>query len=426
MVDKRLFLYDLAVVAIMKNEGPYVKEWLDYHLLAGVDHFYIYDNDSPDNQKEILQPYIDAGIVTYTFYPGQRRLLEAYNDAVKNFKFQCRYMAFVDGDEFIFPKSKPTITEVVDEILAGKQNVAGLSINWIMFGSNGLETADYSRGVLDRFTRRNSGVDRQVKAVTNPRKINFLQVAHFAYFFEGFYSINETGGVVQGPFDDSRTADKIQMHHYHCKSREEYFNRIKRGNGDGLNPRNIEFFNNLSASSNELFDDGIIKYRDARRAALIPEGRGIEVLFPRKQVNYFQLVNSLINALFPTQTKGTPLTFYQGQMETFLTCLSLADFLRKKYFEESAAKFFEEASLQALLKTLATGMTLADIMLFIRELPRILLMNYPVVKDIREMMIRMFPQILEYFRNGNRWQEFKELEFIFSMLKTADSLSVRG
>ena len=31
-VSKNLFLYDLAVVAIMKNEAPYVKEWLDYHL----------------------------------------------------------------------------------------------------------------------------------------------------------------------------------------------------------------------------------------------------------------------------------------------------------------------------------------------------------------------------------------------------------
>ena len=53
-VDKNLFLYDLAVVAIMKNEAPYVKEWLDYHLLAGVDHFFIYDNETPDNLKEVF------------------------------------------------------------------------------------------------------------------------------------------------------------------------------------------------------------------------------------------------------------------------------------------------------------------------------------------------------------------------------------
>ena len=104
MVDKDLFLYGLAVVAIMKNEGAYLKEWLDYHLAAGVDHFYLYDNESPDNQSEVAKPYIEAGLVTYTPFPGKNMQYPAYNDAVKRFKFQSRYMAFIDGDEFIYPK----------------------------------------------------------------------------------------------------------------------------------------------------------------------------------------------------------------------------------------------------------------------------------------------------------------------------------
>ena len=56
MIDKNLFLYDLAVVAIFKNEGRYLDEWLAYHLLAGVEHFYLYNNDSSDNYKEVLAP----------------------------------------------------------------------------------------------------------------------------------------------------------------------------------------------------------------------------------------------------------------------------------------------------------------------------------------------------------------------------------
>ena len=105
MVDKDLFLYDLSIVAILKNEGPYLKEWLDYHLLAGVDHFYLYDNDSPDNQAEVAKPYVEAGLVTYIPFPGKKMQFPAYTDAQKRFKFQCRYMAIIDGDEFIFPKS---------------------------------------------------------------------------------------------------------------------------------------------------------------------------------------------------------------------------------------------------------------------------------------------------------------------------------
>ena len=104
MVDKDLFLHDLSVVAILKNEGHYFKEWLDYHLLAGVDHFYLYDNESPDNQAEVAKPYVEAGLVDYFPFPGEQKQGAAYRDAIAKFKFQSRYMAFIDGDEFIFPK----------------------------------------------------------------------------------------------------------------------------------------------------------------------------------------------------------------------------------------------------------------------------------------------------------------------------------
>lgn len=105
MVDKNLFLHDLAVVTILKNEGPYLKEWLDYHLLAGVDHFYLYDNESTDNQTEVVKPYVEAGLVDYFSMPGESMQFAAYNDAIKRFKFHCRYMAFIDADEFVYPKS---------------------------------------------------------------------------------------------------------------------------------------------------------------------------------------------------------------------------------------------------------------------------------------------------------------------------------
>ena len=104
MVDKNLFLNDLAVVAILKDEGHYLKEWLDYHLLAGVDHFYLYNNDSSDNYAEIIAPYVKAGVVTSTNIHGKLALSPAYHDALKRFKFFNRYMAFIDLDEFIYPK----------------------------------------------------------------------------------------------------------------------------------------------------------------------------------------------------------------------------------------------------------------------------------------------------------------------------------
>ena len=39
----------LSFVAIVKNEAPYIVEWIEFHRLVGVDKFYIYDNESSEN-----------------------------------------------------------------------------------------------------------------------------------------------------------------------------------------------------------------------------------------------------------------------------------------------------------------------------------------------------------------------------------------
>lgn len=416
MVDKNLFLYDLAVVAIMKNEEPYVKEWLDYHLLAGVDHFYIYDNDSTPEFKKILQPYIDAGVVTYTPYPGKARQFEAYNDAFQRFKFECRYMAIIDGDEFIFPKSKSTISEVADEILSTNPNAAALGVNWMFYGSNGQEKANYTIGVLDRFIARDVNTNRHTKPITNPRQINFFQNSHYAIYFDGKFSVNEEGKIFTGPFNEVNTANKIVVNHYHTKSYEEYL--IKRNRGDVIAFNGDKYSDGLFRRNdkNDVVDDSIVKYRDARKAALIPEGN-IEKLFAAKQINYQRLFNALNQNLIPTVTKGVPQNFFDGKVENFLTCLKLIAKIKDRVFDETSAKFFEEVSLNAIHRALHSPLQMADVMLLIGEMPKILLMNYPAVKNIRDVLLQIIPQVLLNLRMQNRWQEFKEMQYNSELLK---------
>ncbi len=242
--------------------------------------------ESPDNLKEILQPYIERGLVTYTFYPGKCRQMEAYISAVNQYKFFCRYMAFIDGDEFIFPQGNKNVVEVVDEILSDKPQAAALGINWRCFGSNFQETADYSRGVLERFTRRapndwlgedyvpeknNIAGNAHIKKIANPRRIRFFVNPHFAVLFENHFSINENGKPISNYANYPVTAEKIVVHHYMTKSREEYARKVQRGNADLLvNQYAMEKF--ASEDRNEIFDDSILKYRAARQIA---KGGGI-------------------------------------------------------------------------------------------------------------------------------------------------------
>ena len=34
----------LAICAIYRDEAPYLREWIEFHRLVGVEHFFLYDN----------------------------------------------------------------------------------------------------------------------------------------------------------------------------------------------------------------------------------------------------------------------------------------------------------------------------------------------------------------------------------------------
>ena len=97
----------LSIAACVKDEGRYLREWIEYHLWAGVDHFYIYDNGSTDNTKEALETCMQRGIVTYHYWVRGERLyknkqqVQVYNDAVVRYKHCTKWLAIIDADEFM-------------------------------------------------------------------------------------------------------------------------------------------------------------------------------------------------------------------------------------------------------------------------------------------------------------------------------------
>lgn len=434
-VDKNLFLYDLAIVAIMKNEAPYVKEWIDYHLMAGVNHFFIYDNDSEDDLKDILQPYIDAGLVTYKIFPGEMIQTPAYNAAINDFKFLCRYMAFIDADEFILPKIKPSIGEVLDEIFGYNRSIAGLAINWQYYGSNGQEKADYSRGVLERFTRRApknwTHIEKTYsdkipagnaicKLILNPRKIKGMLGPHNAIFYPKCLMVNEIGFVLRTGNNFPVTVNKIAVNHYRSKTPEEYLFKINRGNTDTGNKNFYNWDNWNDWDRNEEYDDRILKYRDARKAILIPDGN-IENLFNAKQINIVQISDALKKNLLQNYKEILTSEFFKGKLETFLTCRAVANYLKENnLIDKKSGKLFEEAALNAILKTLSGKIQVYELKLFISELPKILAMNYPAVQDILKNFKELLKKISYVYRIRRYFNEYADNEELLRLLETFD------
>ena len=273
--DISLFRYELALVTIIKNEGHYISEWIDYHHLAGADHFYIYDNESTDNLKEILKPYIENGLVDYTFYPGKCSQVAAYNDAVDKYKFDCRYMGFIDGDEFIVPRGGKSIKDVLHELLDDNPIAAGLTPNWLMFSSGGQENADFTRGVLERFLYRQPNVHPHIKTIANPRLVKDIINCHFCTYFDGKAAVNEKGNIVPSHSNNDGTVDVISINHYYYKSKEEFIAKIKRGYSDHCPPRSLKEIEDDMNDSTVIYDDEILKLCANRRDAVTNGGGAV-------------------------------------------------------------------------------------------------------------------------------------------------------
>lgn len=58
-----------CIVTTMKNEGPFILEWIAYHRAIGVEDFLVYTNDCSDGTDHLLEALQDKGIVQHRDNP---------------------------------------------------------------------------------------------------------------------------------------------------------------------------------------------------------------------------------------------------------------------------------------------------------------------------------------------------------------------
>ena len=54
-----------VIVGCMKNEAPYIVEWVAYHRTMGVDNFLIYTDGCEDGTSEILDRLQEMGVLQH-------------------------------------------------------------------------------------------------------------------------------------------------------------------------------------------------------------------------------------------------------------------------------------------------------------------------------------------------------------------------
>lgn len=242
--------YYLTVCAIAKNEDAYFEEWIKWHHKLGVEKFYIYDNESTDNTKEILAPHIESGLVDYIYWKGSRQQLPVYDDCLEKRRLEANWIAVIDLDEFIVPIKDKTISEFLKQF----ENFSAVEINWLVYGSSGAKEKKHGT-VMERFKQHSlleHELNRKVKSIVNPRRVfNFIG-AHEASPICGKTADSHGNAITENYHNRQPQHDVIRINHYAIKSYEEFLKKRTRGSVRGDVKRfQLEYFNQFDLNDIE-------------------------------------------------------------------------------------------------------------------------------------------------------------------------------
>lgn len=219
----------LSVCAICRNEADYLEEWVEFHLLQGVQHFYMYNNLSTDGTEDILKRYEKAGIVTYENIEQNPVQFVAYNKCLKDHGHESEWIAFIDVDEFLYsPEGLPlpaAIQDIIENALL-RSRVAAVAVHWVLFGANGHKEKTDGL-VIDRFTRREAATNNHVKSIVRPRVTESVaKNTHTFRLHKNTIPVDENGVHLPAEYAlGDGTADILRIAHFHTKSYAEYVER---------------------------------------------------------------------------------------------------------------------------------------------------------------------------------------------------------
>jgi len=233
--DVRLPGFRPAIVAIFRNEAPYVLEWLAHHRTIGFSNVYIADNVSDDGTSELLAALDRLGYIRRISFPtseGQPPQFAAYDRLLREFAHEEEWVALIDADEFILPLAEHRDVEGALAPLVEQGDIGAIALNWACYGSSW--RLNHTSGlVMERFFRRafqKFGPNYHYKTILRRSAFErVLQNPHHLELKPGFRYVRMDGEELcphqkhgQGLSTDVLWHG-LRVNHYLVKSRQEFW-----------------------------------------------------------------------------------------------------------------------------------------------------------------------------------------------------------
>jgi hypothetical protein len=285
-----------TLVGTVKDEGPYLLEWICYYKLIGFEDFYIASNDSLDMTREILDTLDEAGEITHlensVHIKGEPE--DPQNRAYQRFWKDpdvkaSDWILVADADEFLnVHTGDGTLKALFAGLKAkGSDDADVLSATWRVFGNGGV-VAFEDEPIIAQFTKSAApGVHRiqrytGFKTMFRPRGVRRLGVHRPKYaprFRNGMVPLKWINGsgdempaqyITQGwrSFSGSYGDALVSMNHYMIKSSEAFLMKRYRGTANSADQDRIDFSYFETFNANEVENTSIQRHVPALRDAI--------------------------------------------------------------------------------------------------------------------------------------------------------------
>lgn len=261
----------ICIVAMLRDELRFIDEWLIYHRLIGIDHFYLYDDDPSQPLLDHLKEY-NSFVTVIPWYSNQLRIggrnrqIQAYLHAVKEFSSAYDWITFIDGDEFIALKKHSDIKTFLNSF----KKCSAICLQWHVFGHNGFYD-DPTGLITECLTRRNKEPRTMIKSITRCSDIVDILSVHSCVLKDNSVRVDANGKKFIKDIYPGKTAI-AHINHYQCRSFLTWMKRAEIGNPhdgemDQLWRRNADdclrkFVTKIAVDWNEFSDIHMLQYSD--------------------------------------------------------------------------------------------------------------------------------------------------------------------
>lgn len=221
----------LGLTSIQRDRNPWIVEWLAFHMLVGFERFYLYAHKTRDGMTDtLLRLARHYPIQVHALEDDNSPQLRAYQHAHTAYGPEVDWMAYLDGDEFLYSPAHDTVGQALATL--NHLPVSAIAAYWMHHGSNG--HVDEPGGLIleqyPRHARASFEINRHVKSIVRGAEPVRVHSAHVFHTPRG--TVDERGrAITQGFMPQYEPSyEHLRINHYSVQS-YAYFKASKQRTG---------------------------------------------------------------------------------------------------------------------------------------------------------------------------------------------------